>query len=57
MVGCTVYSALDLVDGYYQLFMQAIDILLSATSTLSGMIWERLMMPQGLSNASGDAIY
>ena len=26
MVDCTTYSALDLVDGYYQLLMQASDI-------------------------------
>ena len=26
MAGCTMYSALDVVDGYYQLLMQASDI-------------------------------
>eukprot|EP00644_Phytophthora_capsici_P012690 jgi/Phyca11/113116/e_gw1.23.588.1 len=30
MVGCTLYSALDLVDGYYQLLMRASDIPLTA---------------------------
>jgi hypothetical protein len=48
MVGCTMYSALDLVDGYYQL---ASDIPLTAVSTPSGMLWEWLVMHQGLSNA------
>ena len=51
MAGCTIYSALDLVDGYYQLLMRADDIPLTAVSTPSGMLWEWLVMPQGLSNA------
>ncbi|KAG3189343.1 hypothetical protein PC128_g11797 [Phytophthora cactorum] len=51
MVGCTLYSALDLVDGYYQLLMRACDQPLTAVSTPSGMLWEWLVMPQGLSNA------
>ncbi|KAG3064911.1 hypothetical protein PI125_g24092 [Phytophthora idaei] len=51
MVGCTLYSALDLVDGYYQLLMRACDVSLTAVSTPSGMLWEWLVMPQGLSNA------
>ena len=29
MVGCTMYSALDLVDDYYQLLMRTSDIQLS----------------------------
>uniref|UniRef100_H3GPY2 Integrase catalytic domain-containing protein n=1 Tax=Phytophthora ramorum TaxID=164328 RepID=H3GPY2_PHYRM len=40
MVGCTAYSALDLVDVYYQLLMRASDIPLTAVSTPSGMLWE-----------------
>ncbi|KAG3108218.1 hypothetical protein PI124_g12452 [Phytophthora idaei] len=51
MVGCTLYSALDLVDGYYQLLMRACDVPLTAVSTPSGILWEWLEMPQGLSNA------
>ncbi|GMF62196.1 unnamed protein product [Phytophthora fragariaefolia] len=51
MVGCTMYSALDLFGGYYQLLMRASDIQLTAVSTPSGMLWEWLVMPQGLSNA------
>ncbi|KAG2907765.1 hypothetical protein PC117_g20133 [Phytophthora cactorum] len=51
MVHCTFYSALDLVDGYYQLLMRACDVPLTAVSTPSGMLWEWLVMPQGLSNA------
>ena len=51
MVGSTLYSALDLVDGYYQLLMRACDVPLTAVSTPSGMLWEWLVMPQGLSNA------
>ncbi|KAL4144483.1 hypothetical protein PRNP1_013614 [Phytophthora ramorum] len=51
MVRCTAYSALDLVDGYYQLLMRASDIPLTAVSTPIGMLWEWLVMPQGLSKA------
>ncbi|GMF16803.1 unnamed protein product [Phytophthora fragariaefolia] len=51
MAGCTVFSALDMVDGYYQLLMRESDIPLTAVSTASGMLWEWLVMPQGLSNA------
>ncbi|POM74793.1 Pol protein, partial [Phytophthora palmivora] len=50
MSGCTLYSALDLVDGYYQILMREIDIPLNAVSTPSGMLWEWLVMPQVLSN-------
>ncbi|KAG3196275.1 hypothetical protein PC128_g7805 [Phytophthora cactorum] len=38
MVGCTLYSALDLVDGYHQLLMRACDVPLTAVSTPSGPI-------------------
>uniref|UniRef100_H3H7K4 RNA-directed DNA polymerase n=1 Tax=Phytophthora ramorum TaxID=164328 RepID=H3H7K4_PHYRM len=51
MAGCELYSALDLVDGYYQILMRERDIPLTAVSTPSGMLWEWLVMPQGLSNA------
>ncbi|KAG3054398.1 hypothetical protein PC121_g16320 [Phytophthora cactorum] len=51
MAGCELYSALDLVDGYYQILMRESDIPLTAVSTPSGMLWEWLGMPQGLSNA------
>ncbi|KAE8964079.1 hypothetical protein PF002_g20101 [Phytophthora fragariae] len=50
MAGCTILSALDMVDGYYQLLMRESDIPLMAVSTPSGMLWEWLVMPQGLSN-------
>jgi hypothetical protein len=51
MAGCTVFSALDMVDGYYQLLMRESDIPLTAVSTPSGMLWEWLAIPQGLFNA------
>jgi hypothetical protein len=51
MAVCTVVSALDMVDGYYQLLMRESDIPLTAVSTPSGMLWEWLVMLQGLSNA------
>ncbi|KAG2790810.1 hypothetical protein PC116_g26519 [Phytophthora cactorum] len=50
MAGCELYSALDLVDGYYQILMRESDIPLTAVSTPSGMLWEWLVIPQGLSN-------
>ncbi|KAG3073623.1 hypothetical protein PC121_g8577 [Phytophthora cactorum] len=40
MVGCRLYSALDLVDRYYQLLIIACDVPLTAVSTPSGMLWE-----------------
>ncbi|GMF45606.1 unnamed protein product [Phytophthora fragariaefolia] len=49
--GCTVYSALNLVGGYYQILMRESDIPLTADSTSSGMFWEWLVMPEGISNA------
>ncbi|GMF57248.1 unnamed protein product [Phytophthora fragariaefolia] len=51
MAGYTVFSALDMVDGYYQLLMRESDIPLTAVSTPRGMLWEWSVMPQGLSNA------
>ena len=48
MVGSAMYSALELVDGYYQLLMLSSDIPLTAVSTPSGMLWEWLVMTQGL---------
>ena len=46
-----MYSALDLVDGYYQLLMRASDTPLTAVSFPSGMLREWMGMPQELSNA------
>ncbi|KAG3136400.1 hypothetical protein PC128_g25903 [Phytophthora cactorum] len=46
-----IYSALDLRDGFYQILMRESDILLTVVSTPSGMLWEWLVMPQGLKNA------
>ena len=51
MIGCTMYSALDLVDGYYQLLMRASDIPITEVSTPINMLWEWLVLPQGISNA------
>ena len=51
MIGSTMYSALDLADGYYQLFMKASDAPLTAVILQAYMLWESLVMPQGLSNA------
>ncbi|POM73776.1 Retrovirus Polyprotein [Phytophthora palmivora] len=44
--------ALDLVDGYYQILTRKSDIPLTTVSAPSGMLWEWLVIPQGLSNAS-----
>ncbi|KAE9267508.1 hypothetical protein PR003_g31749, partial [Phytophthora rubi] len=51
MSGSVIYSAIDLTDGFYQILMRESDIPLTAVSTPSGMLWEWLVMPQGLKNA------
>ncbi|KAF1326562.1 reverse transcriptase, partial [Globisporangium splendens] len=51
MVGSTVFSAIDLKDGFYQIRMREDDVPLTAVSTPSGMLWEWLVMLQGLKNA------
>ncbi|KAG2913750.1 hypothetical protein PC115_g11903 [Phytophthora cactorum] len=50
MAKSTIYSALDLCGGFYQILMRESDIPLTV-STPSGMLWEWLVMPQGLKNA------
>ena len=47
----TIFSSMDLMDGFYQILMRERDIPFTAVSTPSGMLWEWLVMPQGLSNA------
>ena len=51
MQGSVLFSTLDLMDGFYQILMRESDIPLTAVSTPSGMLWEWLVMPQGLKNA------
>ena len=51
MHGSTRFTSIDLTDGYYQLLMRESDVALTACSTPSGMLWEWLVMPQGLKNA------
>ncbi|KAF1328723.1 Pol protein, partial [Globisporangium splendens] len=51
MQGGTIFSTIDLRDGLYQILMREKDIPLTAVSTPSGMLWEWLVMPQGLTNA------
>ena len=51
MARSTIFSCLDLLDGFYQILMRESDIPFTAVSTPSGMLWEWLVMPQGLSNA------
>ncbi|POM81730.1 Pol protein [Phytophthora palmivora] len=51
MSGCMLYSALDLVDEYYQILMRESDIPLTAVSTPSWILWEWLVIAQGLSNS------
>ena len=46
-----MYSALDLVDVYYQLRIRASDIPLIAVSTPYDMLWKWLVIPKGLSNS------
>ncbi|KAG3053096.1 hypothetical protein PI125_g26057 [Phytophthora idaei] len=51
MAKSTIYSARDLRDEFYQFLMRESDIALTAVSTPTGMLWEWLVMPQGLKNA------
>ncbi|CAI5722713.1 unnamed protein product [Peronospora destructor] len=51
MSGSVLFSAIDLADGFYQILMRLSDIPLTAVSTPSGMLWEWLVMPEGLKNA------
>ncbi|KAG4046406.1 hypothetical protein PC123_g18213 [Phytophthora cactorum] len=51
MAKSTIHTALDLRDGFYQILMRESDIAPTAVSTPSGMLWEWLVMPQGLKNA------
>jgi hypothetical protein len=51
MSGSEIFSTIDLMDGFYQILMRDSDVPLTAVSTPSGMLWEWLVMPQGLKNA------
>ena len=51
MSGSVNFSAIDLTDGFYQILIRESDIPLTAISTPSGMLWEWMVMPQGLKNA------
>uniref|UniRef100_H3GQQ4 Uncharacterized protein n=2 Tax=Phytophthora ramorum TaxID=164328 RepID=H3GQQ4_PHYRM len=51
MTSSTIFSTLDLRDGFYQILMRESDIPLTVVSTPSGMLWEWLVMPHGLNNA------
>src|SRR6218665_3369054 len=51
MQGSEIFSTIDLMDGFDQILMRESDIPLTAVSTPSGMLWEWLVMPQGLKNA------
>uniref|UniRef100_H3H4K8 Uncharacterized protein n=1 Tax=Phytophthora ramorum TaxID=164328 RepID=H3H4K8_PHYRM len=57
MTSSTIFSTLDLRDGSYQILMRENDIPLTAVSTPSGMLWEWLVMPQGLKNVQQHKLY
>ena len=48
MSGSVIFSTIDPNNGCYQMLMQPSDVPLTAVSTPSGMLWEWLVMPQGL---------
>ena len=47
----TIFSSMDLMDGFYQILVREHDIPYTAASTPSVMLWEWLVMLQELSNA------
>ena len=51
MARSTIFSSMDLMDGFYQILMRQRDIPYTAVSTPSGMLWEWLVISQGLINA------
>ena len=51
MSNSTIFSSMDLMHGFYHILMRERDIPYTAVCTPSGMLWEWLVMPQGLSNA------
>ena len=51
MAKSTIFSSMDLMYGFYQILMRERDIPFTEVSTPSKMLWEWLIMPQGLSNA------
>ena len=42
---------MDMMDEFYKILIIEQDIPLTAVSTPSGMLWEWLLVPKGLSNA------
>ena len=42
---------MDMMDGFYQILMREKEVPYTEVSTPSGMLWDWLVMPQGLSNA------
>ncbi|GMF42144.1 unnamed protein product [Phytophthora fragariaefolia] len=46
-----IFSVIDLTDGFYQILMRESDIPLTTVNTPTGMLWEWLVMQQGLKNA------
>ena len=51
MARSTIFSSMGPMEGFYQILVREKDIPYTAVSTPSGMLWEWLVMPQGLSNA------
>ena len=51
MAKSTIFLSMDLMDEFYQILMREKKIHYTAVRTPSSMLWEWLIMPQGLSNA------
>ena len=47
MAKSTIFSSMDLMDGFYQILMHERDIPYTAVSTPSGMLWEWLGSNKG----------
>uniref|UniRef100_A0AAV1TUS9 Reverse transcriptase domain-containing protein n=1 Tax=Peronospora matthiolae TaxID=2874970 RepID=A0AAV1TUS9_9STRA len=51
MARSTIFSPMNLIDGFYQILMREREIPSTVVSTPSGMLWKRQVVPQVLSNA------
>ena len=52
MVGSELFGAIDLTDGFYWILIRDSGIPFIAVSTTNEMLWEWIILPQGLKNVT-----